>query len=248
MTYIHSTLFILHILSGTAALILFWVPMFTEKGKLNHVKFGRYYKNTMYTVAGTGAIMALMVLAFPLVIKASMISENTNTELLAYRLRVFWAFLFYLSILSFTVTRHAVAVLRVKNDRAPLRTFRYLLPVALLILGAPVIFYLGYTTNTILHMVFGVLGLSLGLGILRYCLQANIKHRQWVFEHISSIIGSAIGAYTAFIAFGGRVLLSDLGQWQILFWIAPGVIGTIASAILCKKYKKVFNLQGEVLV
>jgi hypothetical protein len=48
----------------------FGVPIFTQKGKLNHVKFGRYYANSMYTVAGTGALMALTI---PLVIRAGMI-------------------------------------------------------------------------------------------------------------------------------------------------------------------------------
>ncbi|MFQ3250976.1 MAG: hypothetical protein ACI9O6_002816 [Glaciecola sp.] len=245
MTYFHSTLFILHILFGTAALILFWVPLFTEKGKLNHVKFGRYYKNTMYTVAGSGALMALMVLAAPLVIRAGMISENTDLDNLAYRLRVFWSFLFYLSILSFTGTRHAVAVLKVKDKRAELRTFSYLTPILLLIIGAPILFYIGFVNNITLHMVFSVLGLFVGVSMLKYCLKKQVKPRQWIVEHITATIGSGIGAYTAFVAFGGRTLLSDLGDWQLLFWIAPGVIGSIASAILCKKYKGVFNVRAQ---
>jgi hypothetical protein len=32
-------------------------------------------------------------------------------------------------------------------------------------------------------------------------------------------------------------MLGDLGQWQIVFWIAPGVIGAIASARMSRKYK-----------
>ena len=240
MTYIHSTLFILHILFGTAALILFWVPVFTEKGKLNHVKFGRFYANTMYAVAGTGALMAMIVMAFPLVIKAQMITQYTDPEKLAHMLRVFWGFLFYLSILSFTITKHGITVLKVKNDRAALRTFSYLTPIIALAAGGPVIFYIGYVNAQTLHMIFGVLGLLVGASMLKYCLQKQIASGAWLPEHISSMIGSAIGAYTAFIAFGGRVVLADLGQWQIVFWIAPGVIGGIASAILCKKYRRMF--------
>ena len=247
MTHIHSTLFILHILLGSAALILFWVPLFTEKGKLNHVKFGHVYKNTMYGVAATGAIMAIMVFASPLVIKAQMIGENTNTDKLAHTLRVFWGFLFYLSILSFTGTRHAVAVLRVKNDRKALRTWSYLTPITSLVAGAPVLFYVGYTNSQVLHMVFSILGLLVGTSMLRYCLKTEVKPREWILEHIGSMLGSGIGAYTAFLAFGGRTLLVDLGQWQILFWIAPGVVGSIASAMLCKKYKSVFNVREKAI-
>lgn len=243
MTTIHSTLFILHILFGTAALILFWVPLFTEKGRLDHVKFGRYYKNTMYTVAASGALMALMVIAIPLVIKASMLSENTDMEKAAQSLRVFWSFLFYLSILSFTGTRHAIAVLNVKANRQQLRTINYLFPIILLTAGGPFIFYLGYAHSQTLHMIFGVLGLFVGASMLKYCLQKEIKSRQWVVEHISAMMGSGIGAYTAFVAFGGRAILSDLGQWQLLFWIAPGVIGTVISAIFTKRYKAIFQIE-----
>ncbi|MFT5541615.1 MAG: hypothetical protein ACI97K_001069 [Glaciecola sp.] len=247
MTMIHSALFILHILFGTTALILFWVPLFTEKGRLNHVKFGRYYKNTMYTVAASGALMALMVIAMPLVIKADVLSENADMDKAAYNLRVFWSFLFYLSILSFTGTRHAIAVLNVKDNRQQLRTVGYLFPIVLLTAGGPFIFYLGYAFNQTLHMIFGVLGLLVGASMLRYCLQKEIKNRQWIIEHIGAMMGSGIGAYTASLAFGGRTVLGDLGQWQLLFWVAPGVIGSVISAVFCKKYKLIFQIKKPAI-
>jgi hypothetical protein len=40
-----------------------------------------------------------------------------------------------------------------------------------------------------------------------------------------------------FLAFGGRVMFSEMGQYQILFWIAPGVIGGTAISLLAGKYK-----------
>ena len=42
---------------------------------------------------------------------------------------------------------------------------------------------------------------------------------------------------TAFLAFGGRVMFSEMGQYQILFWIAPGIIGGSAISLLVRKYK-----------
>ena len=133
-------------------------------------------------------------------------------------------------------------MLKVKNNRQTLRTFSYLSLIVLLLAGSPVLFYIGYVSSQTLHMVFSILGLFVALEMLRYCLQKQIKARQWVLEHIGATFGSGIGAYTAFVAFGGRTLLADLGQWQMLFWIAPGVIGGIASALLCKKYKNVFSV------
>ncbi|MBF7074891.1 hypothetical protein ISG33_15925 [Glaciecola sp. MH2013] len=246
MTYLHSGLFASHILFGSLALILFWVPLFTKKGQLNHTRFGNHYKVSMYLVALSGAIMALMVLAFPVVIKGEYINNASNPERATYVIRLFWAFLLYLSLLSFTVTRHATAVIAAKQNRKSLQKLSYLLPIIALITAAPVLFYYGFIASQTLLMVFAVLGLVVGFGMLRYCIKAQVAERQWLFEHIGSFIGSGIGAYTAFIAFGARTVFEGLGAWQIIFWIAPGLIGSIASAFLCKKYGKLYGIKPVI--
>jgi hypothetical protein len=245
MTYLHTALFIIHLVFGSAALILFWVPLFTKKGQLNHVKFGRIYKFAMYVVAIGGFVMSALVISMPQVIKADMIAQSSNPERMVEVIRIFWAYLLYLSILSFTVTRHAVAVIHCKEDRKKLRRFGYLGPIIALLLGAPLMIYFGISGGRTLHLIFGILGLLLAVSMLRYCLKAKVARRQWVLEHIGSFIGSGIGAYTAFLAFGGRTLFEGLGYWQLVFWIAPGVVGSIASAILCRKYAKIFQVTSE---
>jgi hypothetical protein len=242
MIHIHSVLLFLHILLGSGALVLFWVPFYTEKGKLNHRKFGAYYKSAMYIVAASGAIMSVLVLAAPLAIKGDIASSTTDPAKVAHAVRLFWTFLLYLSLLSFTTTRHAIAVLRAKQDLRLLRSFHYILPIALLALFGPVLIYLGVNNNQILHSVFGVLGVISGMSMLRYCFKKTLAKREWILQHMGSMIGSGIGAYTAFLAFGGRVLFANAGEWQIVFWVAPGVIGSIASYILSKKYEKVFSI------
>ena len=153
MIHIHSVLLFLHILLGSGALVLFWVPFYTEKGKLNHRKFGAYYKSAMYIVAASGAIMSVLVLAAPLAIKGDIASSTTDPAKVAHAVRLFWTFLLYLSLLSFTTTRHAIAVLRAKQDLRLLRSFHYILPIALLALFGPVLIYLGVNNNQILHSV-----------------------------------------------------------------------------------------------
>ena len=58
-------------------------------GGLDHRKFGRHYVNTMFAVAASGVLMALMVIYAPLVIKHQLLNENTNTQQLALKLRIF---------------------------------------------------------------------------------------------------------------------------------------------------------------
>lgn len=242
MTSIHSILFAIHILVGSAALVLFWIPVFSKKGQLNHVNFGRYYRTTMYAVAGSGAIMAIMVLLMPAVIKAQHFNGSANPEQVVFTLRLFWGFLLYLSLLSFVSTRHGMSVLAVKSDIAKLRVWRYQLPLWLLLIGGIGFVAAGTIYERTLHMVFGVLGILVAIGMLRYSFLKEVKNGQWVVEHLGAMIGSGIGAYTAFLAFGGRSLFADLGNWQLVFWIAPGVIGGIAANVIARNYAKKLGL------
>ena len=241
MTHLHGLLLILHIALGSAALMLFWVPIVTKKGQLNHKIFGNVYKNTMYAVAATGAVMAIMVLAYPLVIKHEY-ANHENAQQIASNLRVFWTFLLYLSLLSFAGTRHGYAVLQVKDNRALLRTWQYVAPLAMLFVGGIALILSGIARGHALHIVFGILGTLIGLGALRYIFAKSVSKRRYIIEHIGSMIGSGIGAYTAFISFGGRHFIESAGSYQIVFWMAPGLMGGIASYLMCKKYGKIFQL------
>jgi hypothetical protein len=246
MAQLHSFTFILHIIFGSIALVLFWVPIFTKKGQLNHRKFGQYYKNAMYAVALTGVIMAMLVLGAPLTIKHEYANHQHAGEI-AETFRYFSMFLLYLALLNFTATRHGIEVLRIKDARNALRRFNYIIPIWALTLGGTGIFAMGLLRENTLFMIFGIFGSIIGGLMLRYCLRQNVPKNTWILEHIGSMIGSGIGAYTAFLAFGGRTLFSELGQWQMVFWIAPGVIGATASYLFCKRYEKVFKINARAV-
>ncbi len=235
MVYLHSVLFWLHIVAGSLALVLFWVPIVTKKGHLNHVKFGHHYKNVMYIVAFAGFLMACMVVIAPLSTKPQY-AELENAAEIASGLRVFWSFLGLLAVLSFVSTRHGIEVLKHKNNRKGLRTFSYVSPIALLLIGGAVFVTLGIKNEQTLHLIFGLLSVAVSAGMLKYLFSNNVPSRSYILEHIGSIIGSGIGAYTAFLSFGARRIL-EVGQWEIVFWIAPALIGVTASVFVCKRYK-----------
>jgi hypothetical protein len=237
MNTIHSIFFFIHIVVGSMALLLFWVPIVTKKGSLDHRKFGRHYANTMYAVAASGALMALMVISAPLVIKHQFVNENTDTEQLALKLRVFWSFLLYLSLLTFVNVRHGILVLKNKTRHTKMRQWPHLVSIALLFVGGLMLLLVGILYSNTLHIVFGVLGTVLAIQTGLFCLAKSVPANRWLVEHLSAFIGSGIGAYTAFLAFGGRSIFGELGQWLIIFWVAPGVIGAIASALMSRKYK-----------
>lgn len=235
----------MHILCGTAALILFWVPIFTKKGHLNHKKFGRAYRNLMYAVAASGSIMAVIVIAIPLVIKPQL-ANATNVEQAVENVRYFWVFLIYLGLLSYTTTKHGDAVLKAGNNRTALRSVYYVAPILMLAIGGVAFIAIGSLRDQTLHFLFGILGLIVGLSMLRYVFRKHVSKGVYLLEHIGSMIGSGIGAYTAFFAFGGRHILEGIGSYQLIFWIAPGVLGSLLSFYLSRKYRKVFQIDKTV--
>jgi len=237
MLTLHTLSFFIHIICGSAALLLFWAPALMKKGSLDHITFGRYYNQCMYLVSLTGAIMALLVLASPVLIHVDLLSKAENAQWLTQRYRIFSALLLYLSLLTAVSVRHATLVLRYKQNRQKLTQALHLAMMLSLAVGALPIFYLGYQFKQHLHLIFAILGLLIATGMLRYSIRKHIKAGEWVSEHLAAIIGSGIGAYTAFFAFGARQLFNQLGhQWQLIFWIGPGVVGAICIAYLSRKY------------
>ncbi|NCP66521.1 MAG: hypothetical protein GW836_18045 [Paraglaciecola sp.] len=241
---IHSLLFVMHIMFGGMALVLFWLPVATRKGGLDHIKFGRYYARIMYCVAASGALMALLVLAAPLTIKAADIKADTDLVAASLYYRLFWLFLLYLSLMTFVLIRHGVLVVQNKTVQQNMRSPMHLVSLGLLLLGGLALVYIGIQNNFILHIIFGVLGSILGWQMLRFCLAQQVSATQWLIEHFAAFIGSGISAYTAFISFGGQRLFDDLGYWQLVFWVAPGVIGGTASWLLARKYRR--NIDGRI--
>lgn len=237
MAFIHQILLYIHILVGAAALVLFWIPMAAKKGSPSHKKLGNLYAYAMYVVSISGIIMCIMVLIAPLTIKSKLAvldAEQLNGALLQARL--FATFLLALSLLVFVSIKHGLLVLVAKHNRALLKTPFHLFSVASLTLSGVVVLYFGLMQNHTLYMIFGVLCSVTGVSIYHYIFKAQIKERQWIIEHLSAFVGSGIAVYTAFFAVGGRHLLSELlpGQWQVLPWVLPGVIG----GVMISRYKK----------
>jgi hypothetical protein len=150
---------------------------------------------------------------------------------------VFWSFLLYLSLITFTSVRHGVLVIKNKSKHKDMRAWTHLLTTALLFTGGLGLLILGVVYANTLHMVFVVLGIVLALRMAKFFLAKTVSANAWLLEHLGTFMGSGIGAYTAFIAFGGHKIFSELGDLQLIFWVAPGVIGGIGISLMSRKYR-----------
>lgn len=239
--FIHQFAFYLHVTIGSAALIIFWLPMLAKKGSDKHKYFGRYFVKAMLAVAISGFVMTVLVLIDPIAVRqpADTLTQSQLAKL-ALNHRLFAGFLFMLSLLVFNTTRYAMAVLEAKDNPSSLRHFKLVFPFVLQVICAVIIFLVGSRYGQPLFQVFASLCVLNALQSLRYIYKNSVPKRAWLIEHLSAILGSGIGAYTAFFVFGGSRLFDVfVGQnGQLVLWVLPGVLGTIASVIYKKRYRQ----------
>jgi hypothetical protein len=236
----HQVFFYFHVIVGSFALVGFWLPLIAKKGTKRHILSGKFFAWCMYIVSITGIVMTLMALAMPLDVYA--IDPGVNGQQLQHTLaniRSSNSFLFMLSLLVFCTTHHALMVVRFKHNRSGLKTVRYLTPVILLLIVGITVISLAIQQSNPLFLAFGVISSWASAGMLYYIFKPEVGINDWLLEHFGGLIGSGIGAYTAFFAFGGRRFMNEIlsGQLQLIPWLLPAVIGVSATAYLNKKYR-----------
>ncbi|NVJ61175.1 MAG: hypothetical protein HWE27_12345 [Gammaproteobacteria bacterium] len=246
MLLIHKITLYSHIFIGFISLILFWVPVFAKKGSPLHNRVGGWFVNAIWVVSISGIIMSLIVWWDPLAIRLPVeFVEPGRAAKIINSQRTSSEFLLMLSLLVLVSVKQAMLVLKVRTDRSRLRKWHHLMWIFALILLAMVIGTKGFIQGHILLMIFGPIGLSAGLGALKYIYKSELKSREWILEHFSNIIGCGIGVYTAFFAFGGRAFMQELlpGALQVIPWIVPGIAGTLAIVLYKPKYTKLYRVK-----
>ncbi|MFK8015082.1 MAG: hypothetical protein AB8G17_06545 [Gammaproteobacteria bacterium] len=245
MYALHQSALIFHIVCGAVALILFWIPVATRKGSPIHKKVGKWFLLGMTAIAVSGIFLAGGSLLDPIGVR------NAGQELpmadafqQAESIRVFSLFLLMLSVLVLLSSRHATLVLKARDNRALLRTpFHVGAQIATLILSIAT-GIVGFANSEVLLIIFFFVGMSGALGTLHYTFKKELKKNEWIVEHIGATIGCGIAAYTAFFAFGGRAMMSHIlsGQWQILPWVLPSVIGLFFARRVKNAWREKFSI------
>ncbi|WP_417690656.1 hypothetical protein [Pseudidiomarina sp.] len=235
MSHFYQLLFYFHVTAGVMAIILFWVPIFALKGGEQHKRFGRYYRRLMYVVAACGIAMSALMLAVPTAVKPNLLNAN-DLQAVLNNVRFFALLLLFLGYITFFTVYNGQLVLQAKQSRALFRTPLFLTLTGILAVLSVLITYFGWQASHPLLLIFGALGLFGTFSTLHFVFKREVSRKKWLTEHLGNYIGSGIAAYTAFITFGARHLISLPGNWQILFWVLPGVIGAIFITYLTRKY------------
>ena len=222
----------IHVAFGASGLVAFWIPVFSRKGAVNHVRFGKVFVWSAYVVLVAAAVALLARVSDLWMRQIGPADEPT--------LYAFIVFLGYLTFVTFVIVRHGMEVLRNKRNPAGLyNNLNIALAYGSIAASIGIIFYAIVLSppNKILLFALSPIGLGNGFGQLRYMKSDTPSKRAWMYEHLGAMLGAGIAFHTAFAVFGATRLF-DIG---LTGWVAPAVIGIPAIAIWTRHYRRKFG-------
>lgn len=236
-----------HIAFGSIALTLFWIPVAASKGGRLHVRVGWAYAVCMSAVVLTAFTLSGLAFAFPLGVRriTHALSADETAQFI-HNARASAFFLAYLAGVTLAAGWQGIGVLRTRRDPRSLRNpFTYGLNIAV-VLAAVGSLTLGIVQHASVFLGMSSVGFLVGGGNLAYLLRAPQTKMHWWYEHLASMITTAIAGYTAFIVFGGARLFPALArtQFYVVFWLLPTVIGVPAIVFTIAYYKRKFHENG----
>jgi hypothetical protein len=223
-TYLR-VLLALHVTCGVVAFLCAPVALLTAKGGKVHRRSGKVY---FWAMAGVAITALILSFALPIFLLAMVAVFSFYSAFAAYR--VLYLKEMYKGLPPKAID-WAAAVVTVLSSLL-LFLMGFLEPR---LMGVGVVWIAGYTVS-IVSIVFGVIGMRMGLGSIHGFIKPSGEKMFWWFGHMQGMIGSYIAAMTAFSA----VNLSHWfgAAWWV--WLWPTIVGVPAIAIWTAYYKKKF--------
>tara|TARA_Y100001980_G_C14556928_1_gene354738 strand:- start:181066 stop:181752 length:687 start_codon:yes stop_codon:yes gene_type:complete len=222
-----DSLFYIHVIAGTASLIMFWIPVFAQKRKGLHTAIGKWYVYCMW---------AVVITAFLLSVKNFAIGRYNLAFLLGF-----------LSLVTANPLWYAIGVMKSKKTYTGTFLLTYLiLHIAIVLLGGSLLVYGLFFVETSAKYLMIIFGSLAVLDIRELLRVREMKSSQpdWYKVHYSGMITTGIAAYTAFFAFGGSRFLANIltNEWQLIPWTLPTVIGILSIRIMNHRRKRKLSL------
>lgn len=205
---------IIHVLAGIGALIFGALAIILKKNTPKHKPVGRFYFYCMSTIFVTGVFLS--------VCKGLL-------------------FLFFIAIFTYYSTIIAYRTLRLKNlhnGQKPAKIDWIVEVIAGLTFIGLIIFAIVYylknrDINALIPLTFGTFGLW---GVIRNIKRLLSKPKEtlyWLKMHIGNMLGSYIGAITAFVVNQGE----HIPLPPIVLWLGPAAILVPIIVVELKKVK-----------
>jgi hypothetical protein len=215
----HKTIVFAHLLLGCLALASFWLAALLKKGSPRHRAVGKAYLLAMIGILLTGV---------PLVAKRYLDGHEQGATFLAY-------------LLVLTGTTVWTSWSAIRHKHAPERytgpVYRTL-AVANLVGASAVIAY-GLRLGNPLLIGFPLVGLFVGVDMLRKRKQLDGQPRWWIVEHYTAMLGNGVATHVAFLAIGLPRLLPGVDGMALHYvaWFGPLAGLLVAKLLLDRRWK-----------
>ena len=228
MNRLLEILLAVHVAGGAVGLVSFWVPALTKKGSPLHRRAGRVYVRGMAVVLATSVPLSVV----------SFIEGNW----------VAGTFLLYLFVITGTALYTGLRALKSRAGPQELITPMYVATAWATFLSGAAVLVVGVATQTWLLAGFSLIGLTAGPSALAFMRRPPTDPRYWWYEHFGGMIGTGIAAHVAFLNFGGQRLIPgfNLGDWGMLAWFVPVVVGLAAANRIEAHYRAKFGARRAV--
>src|SRR5271170_967340 len=221
----------IHVACGVTAFVCAPVALLTAKGGKTHRRWGKIY---FWAMAGVAVTALTLSFALPIYFLAMVAVFSFYACFAAYRI-------LYLKDMYKGARPLAVdwlaAIITVLSSFL-LFLMGFLKPV---MMRVGVIQVAGHPVS-IVSIVFGLIGVRLGLASISQFRQPPTEKMFWWFRHMQGMIASYIAAMTAFSAV-------NLGPWfgnAWWVWLWPTIVGVPAIAIWTRYYEKKFAPKSKV--
>ena len=222
------------------------MPAIVKKGGTSHKRAGHVFYLATCGVAGTGLVIAALLLFDPLAVhplRRPVSPEVAATIATKFRMAV--PFLVYLLLITFVPVYHGVRVLATRRAPRELDTPTHTALNVAAIAGSVVMLALGIALRQPVYTALSPIGLLMGAGQLQFARKPYPTPMAWWYEHMGAMIGGGIAFHTAFLVLGAARLfgLQLTGASTAILWILPSLVGIPATAIWVRYYRRKF---GEV--
>jgi hypothetical protein len=202
-----------HIALGTVALLFAPLAMITVKRGLWHRRWGKIYFWAMAGVALTAAILCWLHAGL---------------------------FLFLIAVFSFYMALSGYRALGRKQPNSKPAPFDFAIAVALALSGGGLVgngLAIGEAAERGVRIIFGMLGLWLGLSDVRLFLKYAPSPHGWMLSHMTRFVGAYIATVTAFSVVNFQFLPY---AWR---WLWPTMFGTLGIIAWRRHYAKKFKIE-----
>jgi cadmium resistance protein CadD (predicted permease) len=210
---------VVHVATGVAGLVSFWVPVLGRKGAAAHRRWGRFFYNCLLVTATMAVGMSLCSLYAPLETHPKLDDAGLVRGLFG------WMML-YLAILTVSLCWHGLESVRNKLRHAANRSLANVGLQLVVIVAALNCAWQGWLIGQFLMMAISLVGIASGLTNLSFAFKASPGRSDYLKEHVKALVGAGISVYTAFLAFGA-VRFMPHNAFDPTMWAVPLFLGIL---------------------